>query len=157
MKNISIFISAILLIITTSCGFKVVNKLEKINFNINRIDSSGDKKINYKIKSRLTSASKNTNQNNISININSKKVKEIKEKNINNEITKYQISIYSNIKIQRNSSNKEVSFSVSETGDFNVTDQYSQTLNNEKRLIELLSNSLADNILDEIIRNTNDL
>ena len=157
MKNITIFISAILIVITTGCGFKVVNKLEKINFNITEIDSAGDKKINYKIKNRLSLVLNNNNQNKISIKIHSKKIKEIKERNINNEITKYQINVSSQVKIQKNSTKKEIDFSVSETGDYNVTDQYSQTLNNEKRLIELLSASLAESILDEIIRNINDL
>ena len=40
----------IFLLPTTSCGFKIINKTELNNFTIDEIKSTGDKRINYKIK-----------------------------------------------------------------------------------------------------------
>ena len=48
-------------------------------------------------------------------------------------------------------------FSKTQSGEFNVTTQHSQTLNNEKKLIELLTESLADDILEELHVKINDL
>ena len=43
-----------------------------------------------------------------------------------------------------------VDFKVIQIGEYNVNKQYSQTLDNEKKLIELLTDKLADEILDQI-------
>ena len=55
--------------------------------------SSGDKRINYKIKNNLFIYSKQKRQNEIILYLDTKKNKSIKEKNIKNEITKYQINL----------------------------------------------------------------
>ena len=44
----------------------------------------------------------------------------------------------------------------SKTGNYNVANQYSQTLNNEKKLIEMLSESIAESIIEELISRVND-
>ena len=51
IKIISTILAAIF--IFTGCGFKVIKKSELINFSIAEIDTSGDKKINYKLKNKL--------------------------------------------------------------------------------------------------------
>ena len=51
-KKINIF-KYLIFFFTTSCGFKVVNKSEIYNFNIKEIITTGDKRINYKIKNKL--------------------------------------------------------------------------------------------------------
>ena len=65
-------------------------------------------------------------------------------------ITKYEIKI--NVKVfydeLNGANNKE--FSVSRSGDFNVTSQYSQTLKYEKILIDVLTDKIADEIIDEL-------
>jgi len=79
------------------------------------------------------------------------KSKSIKEKNIKNEIVKYQISINVGVKIYTMTNKNIKNFNVNQNGDYNVANQHSQTIDNEKKLIELLSESLADNILEELI------
>ena len=44
-------------VIVSSCGFKVV-KNDFGSFDLTTINSTGDKKINYKIKNKITSYSK---------------------------------------------------------------------------------------------------
>ena len=48
-------------------------------------------------------------------------------------------------------------FSVKDSGDYNVESQYSDTLNNEKKLIEIITDKLADKILDELVLKINAL
>ena len=52
MRVNKIFITFIFIIIT-SCGFKIANQLENVDFFINDIASKGDKKINYHLKNNL--------------------------------------------------------------------------------------------------------
>ena len=151
-----IIIALFIVLIASSCGFKVVNIADLNNFNIAEITTDGDKRINYKIKNRLLFNSNNNEENQIVVNLFTKKNKAIKEKNIKNEITKYRLSLLVDVKFNSINKTNEGQFSVNKGGDYNVASQYSQTLNNEKKLIDLLANELADEILERL-RLVNDL
>ncbi len=53
MKKISKFILIIILFFTASCGFKVLDKSNKNNFEIIEVNTNGNSRINYRIKSFL--------------------------------------------------------------------------------------------------------
>ena len=75
-------------------GFKVVNKSQLTNFNLVEINTSGENRINYKLKNKLLVFNQNKNENkSYNINLKTDKIKKIKEKNINNVITKYGIKV----------------------------------------------------------------
>jgi len=152
-KRLFFLKSVITIFLLTSCGFKVVNQSEIINFNIDNITTSGDRRISYIIKNNLLPYSKSDGKKLINLKIDINKNKSIKEKNIKNEITKFEISIDAIVQYQ---SKKNGKFQISKQGDFNVSSQYSQTLNNEKKLIEILSESLAESIIEELILRVND-
>ena len=157
MRNIIIKCSLILIFITLSnCGFKVLDNLES-NFNIREINSSGDKRINFKIKNDLVVEYSNNSTNNLVLTLNTKKTKQIKEKNIKNEITKYEVSILCSIELAFLEKNTKHKFTVSSNGDYLAADKYSTTIQNEKRLIEDLTNDLSDKIRNKINLINNDL
>ena len=91
----------------------------------------------------------------IRIYLDSNKNKKIKEKNIKNEITKYQLSITIRVKYEKINEKNSNSFTVTKKGDYNISKQYSQTLNEENNLIELLTDNLGNEILDELILRLN--
>ena len=107
MKRI---LSIIILIFLTSCGFKVVNVSEQNNFAIINLSSEGDKRINYIIKNRIQSGSREDSANRIVINLITTKKKNVKEKNIKNEVTKYEILITANVKFGREDNIKKYKF-----------------------------------------------
>jgi len=148
-------ITVFLFLLTVSCGFKVVDGGKRSNFDISEITTSGDKKISYKIKNKLMLVSTSSEKKLISVNLSSGKEKTIKEKNIKNEITKYQITISTNVEFNVVNDINIYKFSKSRSGDYNVLNQYSQTLNNEKKLIELLTENLAEDIIDQLINSVN--
>ena len=158
MKNnlykIFLFFSCILLF---SCGFKVLDKSQINNFSIQKILTSGDRTINFKIKNYLLTSVSKDNQKRLIINLNTKKNKIIKEKNIKNEIMKYEISL--TIKTTFNFVNDEnlKSFSTTSVGDFLVGGNYLSTLNNEKKLIDNLVNNLSKKIINKISLQLNDI
>ena len=52
---------------------------------------------------------------------------------------------------------KIFSFTIVKTGDYSVASQYSQTLANEKKLIDVLTDDVTDDILDKIVLKLDDL
>jgi len=158
MRQILVKSSLILLLLTTvNCGFKVINESEKNEFSIENIKTSGDKRINFKIKNDLLNYSKKNNQNVLSIDLKTKKTKNIKEKNIKNEITKYEIILNANVKFNLINSDVIYKINLSNNGNYLVEDSYSTTLNNEKKLIDDLIENMSEKILKKIILKLNDI
>ena len=145
------------LTITVSCGFKVINESEQNNFSIKEIKTLGDKRINFKIKNNLLNYSKKNNQNILYINLKSKKNKSIKEKNIKNEITKYEISLDIDVTFNLINSNTKYKINLYSKGDYLVAKSYSTTLNNEKKLIDDLTENISTKIKKKISFKLNDI
>jgi outer membrane lipopolysaccharide assembly protein LptE/RlpB len=145
----------LLLSLLSSCGFKVVNN--NIDYKIVKINTSGDKKINFFLKNKLSAKTKNENGKYINVNINSKKNKSIKEKNISNQITKYEIIINVNIEYIYLEKDLKDEFTLSMSGFYDVASRYSETLNNEKNLINYLIDELTEEIVSNLANKLNDI
>ena len=145
------------LFITVNCGYKVINETEKNNFSIQKITTSGDKRVNFKIRNNLLNYTEKNNQNSLLVDIITKKSKSIKEKNIKNEITKYEISLNAIVKFRLNNNDINYEINVSNNGNYLVSDSYSTTLSNEKKLIDDLIESLSEEILKKITLKLDDI
>ena len=146
----------ILMLLTfNNCGFKVVNKDNLYNFSVINVDVNGDNKIGFYLKNNLLNNNKQGKE--INLNINIEKKKDIKEKNIKNEITKYEIVIKAKVNYDILFHNKKGHFTVTKIGNYNVESQYSQTLINEDNLIDDLRENLAEDIQENLSVLTNDL
>ena len=150
-KNLYLFI---ILVLFSSCGFKPISSLN--NYKITKLETLGEKRINYILKSKLVTNRDNYNQR-VELKINTKKNKSIKEKNIKNEISKYTITVSADVTYKIIDENKGDNFSISISGDFEVDDSYSLTITNEKNLIRELSNEISDEISRELLIKINDL
>ena len=150
-------ITILLTLVLTGCGFKVVQNSSFNNFSISDINTEGDKRINFSLKNKLSLASTESVNKLIQISLKTNKDKQVKERNIKNEITKYQIKITVRVTCTEISNGSEFEFSKSKTGDYSVSKQYSRTLSNEKKLVELLTNNIADQILNELTTKLNAL
>jgi len=139
-----------------SCGFKIINENQLRNFDIINISSTGDNKINFLLKNNLEDDKEKFNKK-IKLFLETKKLKEIKEKNIKNEITKYSINIKVKVDYSLVGNPKKGSFIVSKNGNYNVASQYSQTINNEKNLIISLTSLIEEDIVNNLIALINDL
>ena len=157
MKKKFIFSILIILFLTNNCGFKIIKKSEIYDYDINEIITSGDSRINFKIKNNLIFNSKKSEKKLVDIYLDTKKSKEVKEKNINNEITKYQITISSVVKVKELINGNLISFTIIKTGDYSVASQYSQTLTNEKKLVDVLTDDVTEDILLQIALKLDDL
>ena len=155
MKNVKLITIAISLILLTGCGFKIIDKRELLNFNIKEISTNGDKRINFELKNKLSDYNDTNSSKVIKIELDTKKTKSIKEKNISNEITKYQIKVIVNVKLIRTDNANNLEFTVERKGDYVVADKFSQTLNNEKKLTSNIIGKISEDIIGEIINKFN--
>ena len=155
MKNLKLITIAISLILLTGCGFKIIDKRELLNFNIKEINTNGDKRINFELKNKLSDYNDTNSSKVIRIELDTKKTKSIKEKNISNEITKYQIKVIVNVKLIKTDNTNNLEFTIEREGDYVVADKFSQTLNNEKKLIRNITEKISESIIGEIINKLN--
>ena len=155
MKNLKLITIAISLILLTGCGFKIIDKRELLNFNIKEISTNGDRRINFELKNKLSDYNDTNSSKVIKIELDTKKTKSIKEKNISNEITKYQIKVIVNVKLMKTDNTNNLEFTIEREGDYVVADKFSQTLNNEKKIIRNITEKISESIIDEIINKLN--
>ena len=144
------FLLPILIILLTNCGFKVITKDDFGDYKVKDIVTTGDSRISFDLKKKLINNSSEYSQNLINISMNVKKIKEIKEKNIQNEITKYTIKLSASAKIEE--TNKITSFDITKSvsADYNVEDQFVKTRNKERKIIKSLTNNLSDQLINAI-------
>ena len=148
MRTILIIIT--LTIFLFGCGYSVVNRSTQNNYTITEISTSGEKRINYNIKNKLMLNTSEISNNSLSLILDTKKERKVKDKNTNNEITSYQLSITTNVSyIVLGNVNKDT-FTVNQSGDYKVSTQRLNTLNNEKKLIETLTNNIVDQIFNKL-------
>ena len=155
VKN-KIIVLILSLVIFSGCGFEVVKLSELNNFYINEIDTEGDKRVNYEIRNNLVSMTKNSEKKLINLKLNSNKTKTIKEKNIKNEITKYEINIAVGITTYDRRYDIIHQFTETDKVSYSVSNQHSQTLSNEKKQTKILSKRISERILNELRDISND-
>ena len=155
MKKIILII--FLLISINNCGFKIAEKKTLRGYFISEINASGEGRINYKIKNLLNAKSTDNAKKKLKITLNTNKEKKIKEKNINNEITKYQMNITTKVKFKDDLLKLTGNFTINATGEYKVLAKHIQTINNEKKLQKNLTDEIADRIIEELSDKLNDL
>ena len=158
MKMKTFLIIILSLGLLSSCGYKVLDKSSLANFNIVEFNSTGDNKINFFIKNKLKNKITNSKEENeIIIDLQTVKTKNIKEKNINNQITKYEIIVVSTIKV--NFINKNISeiIQISSSGNYDIVSNQAKTINNQDNLEKFLAEKISEKILNKLIILINDL
>ena len=155
MKKIILIIFVLTLL--NNCGFKIAEEKTLRGYFISEIDTYGEGRINYKIKNLLNAKSTDNAKKELKITLNTNKEKKIKEKNINNEITKYQMNITTKVNYENIFQKMSGDFIINVSGEYKVVEKHISTINNEKKLQKNLANEIADRILKELSDKLNDL
>lgn len=146
----------VIFIFLSSCGFKVINLSELNDYYISEVKADGEKKINFIIKNKLLNAFNDENKKNIIIRLSSNKIKSVKEKNINNQITKFEIKISAHVTVLE-AEKEKLNFTINKDGDYLVANRHTDTLSNEKNLEKLLTNNLTKEVLNQLTIKLHDL
>lgn len=147
MTNEIKYILAIIISITlTNCGYKLTDK--QLDFKTGNIEVSGKSRINYKIKNAIKFQERINSNKIFNLKIKTDKKKLIEDKNSKNEVTKYKISLLTNLKIlnDENILIKEYDFEKSTI--YDTASNYSINLDREKKAEDNLIEEINDDILN---------
>ena len=156
-KVFKVILIIIPLFILSNCGFKVVKYESDKNFNIVNFTESGDDEVNFIIRRSLKEYDNNQESIDINFNLKSAVEKKVKEKNLKNEILKYELYVKAEIEIFIISTNQEFRFDVEKVKDFKASDKANELKYNERTLLKQLVASMSDQIIREVSLLLNDL
>lgn len=154
--NSKIILISLLLAFLSNCGFKIVKQDFLNNYKINKIDINGEKQTSFLLKNKFKNQNNNAPKS-IDLLIDLKKSKNIKEKNIRNEITKYEVKILVDVEYKLDEEKIYGEINIEKKGNYSVSSHYSNTISNEKRLIRDLVDDISNQILKELKIRFNDL
>ena len=156
LNKIKLILTLLLsMILLNGCGYKVLNKSNG-NYNIIEITESGETRINYKIKNQILFESSKESSNILKLNIKTNKQKQVRDKNIKNEITSYILTISTQVSYLGIGESIKGEFTINQSGSYEVSSQRINTLNNEKSLTETLTNNIIEKIKYELNNIVND-
>ena len=150
MKNFKlnkIFIFAVGINLLLSCGYQPILNKDNQNFSVSKFNLEGNKRIAGLLKNNLISAKNAANV--IELDIKSEKRTAVSNKNQSGKILTYSIKLTFEIAA---SDNKNVLFTkvFTKSQNYSASDVHSDTLNNEKKVVESLIESIASELQIEL-------
>ena len=146
-----------MLILFNQCGFKIIDT-SLSTLKIEKLEIEGYNKVNFLIKNNLLNKNRSSGGTvPIILQIETNRKKEIFEKNIRNEITKYKIILDTKVKIKRSTQEKLSEFMISSNGDYRVETSSIQTAKNIINLEKKLSSEISKKIQQKLFYLNNDL
>tara|TARA_B100001057_G_C22668269_1_gene878751 strand:+ start:219 stop:689 length:471 start_codon:yes stop_codon:yes gene_type:complete len=146
----SITIVSIILIFINSCSYQNINSKNRKQFNIQEFDITGDTRASFIIQKKIQRFSNEDSNNIIKLIVELNKNKSIHEKNIQNKVTKYSLTLIANVKIIELNTAKEIRRTFTARRIYNVEDNYSATVNNSKAANSSLIDIIVEEILDQL-------
>jgi len=147
----SIIIFFLLTLLLSGCGFKLSDKTALKNYVIEEIETQGDKKSSFIIKSIFLKTIGNRGDGRLKITINTNKNKKIIEKNSSNRVTRYEINLSTKVTINFLDNDDIKILSNSMRGSYDVSDNHITTINNQKNLEKNLAKKSGEEIMKELI------
>ena len=144
LKKIFIFVISINLLL--SCGYQPILK-DSQNFSISKFKLEGNKRISGLLKNNLISTKDSLNV--IELDIKSEKKTAVSNKNQSGKILTYSITLTFEIAA---SDKKNILFTkvFTKSQNYSASDLHSDTLNNEKKVVESLIESIASELQIEL-------
>ena len=149
IKSITVFF--LLTFLLSGCGFKVTDKTPLKNYIIEGIETQGDKKSGFIIKSIFLKTIGNKGNKRLQITINTNKNKKVAEKNSSNRITRYEINLSTKVTIKYLDNDNIKVFNNSINGSYNVSENHTTTINNQKNLEKNLAKKSGERIIKELL------
>ena len=133
-----------------SCSYQNMNSKDQKKFFIQEFDITGDTRTSFIIQKKIQRFSNKDSDNKIKLLVKLNKNRTIHEKNIQNKVTKYSLTLSANVKIIELNSTKEIKRRFTARRIYNVEDNYSATVNNSKAANSSLIDIIVDEILDQL-------
>jgi len=150
MKKLKITLILVLLVVTSSCGFKPMNLAGNKTVNFKNINISGDKKISYNLRNNILLISSNDSKNVRDLDIKLQKKKNSKIKDKAGKITRYNLSISAILKLTNLKDSSVIEKTFSQNEDFYVSANHIDTITNEKNAVKNIIDQLSMDIVNFI-------
>ena len=148
-KNIFV-LQIVIVLLLNSCSYQRMNVVNQEQFYINQIDIVGENRAAFIIKKKINRYSSENSKNKINISIKLDKNKNIEEKNIQNKVTKFRLSLSADVTIIDLSSKNEFKRVFNANQVYDVESKYSNTVNNSKEATNILIDRIINEILDQL-------
>ena len=148
-KNNIIFIFLVYTLLT-SCGFKKINQSESV-IHLQNISINGENRISYLLKNNILVISNSDAQSKYDLEIDLKKTKSNKIKDSTGKVTRFNIEISANLNLQNYYDTEVISRTFSKNTNYEIADNHSKTVSNEKTAIKLTVQELSEEIKKFII------
>ena len=153
LKKIIISISLIMFL-SNCAGYTPIFSKKNVNFSIKSIEFIGDREVKEKIDQALSSyKNKKDKEKKISLVIKSSKYSTIVSKNSKGEAQKYKVGIQVNMKIIL-TENNSLEKNIEKSATYDSVESKSEEKQIKNKLIEDLSNQIAQQIIFEILNKT---
>ena len=147
IKKLKYLVLILIVLLTNSCSYQKMNSVDQKKFDIKEFEVIGDARESFIVQKKIQRFSNKNSDNKVKLLVKLKKNKTIQEKNIQNKVTKYNLTLSANVAIIDLNTTKEVKRKFTASQVYNVDDSYSDTVENFKDA----NNSLIDKIIDEIL------
>ena len=145
------FSKIIMLIITSyfilGCGYQPILNEENQKFSISQFNLEGNKRLGGLLKNNLIVVK--GNKNSLVLDVKSEKKNVVANKSETGKILSYALTLNFEISASKNE-NIIYSKVFTKTQNYTAADLHSTTLNNEKKLVEILIESIANELLIEL-------
>ena len=149
-----IFIAITLIILLSNCGYTPIFSKTNVNFSIENIEFLGDRDVKEKINHALSSyKNKPDKGKKISLILQNSKNSIVVSKNSKGEAQKYKVSVQVNMKVILTENNFFEKI-IEKSATYDSIERKSEEKLIENKLIENLSNQIAQQIIFEILNKT---
>ena len=132
-----------------SCGFKQIQGKKKIQ--IQNININGENRIAYVLKNNISLMSDNNSKNKYDVEINIKKEKKNKIKDLAGRVIRYELFIEADFKLTDLNDNKIIQKKFIRNSDYTVGSSHSSTIDNERNATKNIIRQLSEDINNFII------
>lgn len=131
-----------------ACGFQNINTQKNNIFKINNFNIYGEDYLIFIIKNDILNYSNNEAKIIYNLKINLSSSKNIKIKDITGKITRYSSVLRADVEMERDDIKKTINKTFLASNDFEVSNNHSQTLINEKNS----KNNNINSIIEQIVK-----
>ena len=148
LKLIKISLFLFVLCLFSNCGYQPLFNKEAQSFSISSFKLEGNKRLSGLLKNSLIAVKKNQNQ--LILNINSKKKTSVADKSMTGKILTSTLTLEFKVSASDLKNNIVLSKVYTKTKNYASADIHADTLNNEKKLTESLINSVANELQSDL-------
>ena len=147
-KNFKLIATSFLFLLIIACGYQPILNKENQKFTIVKFNLDGNKRIGGLLKNNFLNVKKSPNK--LILNIKSQKKTAVVDKSQTGKVLTYKLTLEFDISVNKEDNEIVYSKVYSRSQNYAVSDVHMDTLNNEKKLVESLIESVAGELQIEL-------